>query len=136
MAGCSCNAADNPVVCSYDDTVPFRLGDASKSMDGRWSFASFPNVPCPSPQTLSWEFYEPSVPKWTNVGSSGGSAAVRFIGGQSNNQLANGDTFYFRDVKFFEIGLWRLRTKMACGAAFRSAEELQVVLAAPAVFIT
>ena len=135
MAGCACSASDNSVVVSFDDTTIFRIGDPSKPMDGRWNFATFPNVPCPSPQTLSWEFYEPSVPKWTNVGSSLGSAAVRFVAGQTNNQLANGSTFYFRDVKFFEVGLWRLRTKMGCGAAFRSAEELQVVLAAPAAFI-
>ena len=87
--------------------------------------ATFPSVPCPSPQLISWEFHNGST--WRGVGGPGLGVAVELAFGAAN-QNANANTWYSRWVLFNEEGNWPLRIRMACGAQFVSPTHHQRVL--------
>lgn len=132
---CACSFSETAVLKGYPDSSIYRIGDASRSFDGRWDQPPFPSSPCPDPSVITWQYFDPFTSTWGSVDISTNTKPVRFVLGQTNNQLANSATWYYRDVEFFKVGTWRLRIRMACGDDFVSTEATQVVLAAPAAFI-
>ena len=124
--GCgTCTPADNPTFLVYTDTSTYTIGDPSRVMGGYWTQASFPSVPCPSPQLIYWEYYQGGA--WRNITSV--SVGVQKPTG-TNPQSANASTIYYRNIIFVAVGTWSLRMRMNCGAGFYSAPVDQVVVAA------
>lgn len=126
MAGCgSCRASDNPVRIRYPDTSLVTIGvNGIRQMDGRWDQANFPQVPCPSPQNIFWEYQDP-VLGWRGIPQSGFGVYVEMQSG-TNVVLANAATWYLRNVKWLAAGTFKVRIRMACGSAFVSAAVTQV----------
>jgi len=127
--GCgACRAGDNPTSCNLDESV-YRIRSGSRVMGGAWSQASFPSIPCPSPQVIRWQARLPGG-SWTAISTSSGSAlGVRLESGSSTQSAVAGVT-YNRNIFFTGTAVGKimeLRILMACGTAFKSATRFVAV---------
>ncbi len=122
--GCgTCQPGDNPTNCTIDTSL-MRVREAARTMTGSWSQAIFPNVPCPSPQVITWQVKHPDVGSWVTLSTSTGAAHGAALTGGTGTQSAVAGVSYNRTVRFTNKAVGKtlaFRVTMACGSAFVSA---------------
>jgi len=138
--GCgTCQPGDNPTNCTINQD-PWRLRGPNRVMTVSWSQASFPNVPCPSPQVISWQVYHPSA-GWVTLSTTTGAAYGAALTGGTGTQSATAGVAYNRTIRITNKATTAsgnriaFRALLACGASFKSATRW-VPTIAPASNVT